>query len=58
MKEDDDLQDIFQDADAMKALCQKYDEERAEEKIAGVWVSKCAQAKSIAEKMNLFQQEV
>ncbi|KAE9384050.1 hypothetical protein BT96DRAFT_1008478 [Gymnopus androsaceus JB14] len=57
VKGDDDLQDIFNDADAMKALRQKYNEEKAEEKITAVRVSKRAQAKSIAEKMNLLQQE-
>ncbi|KAE9391922.1 hypothetical protein BT96DRAFT_945036 [Gymnopus androsaceus JB14] len=34
VKEDKDLQEIFQDPEAMKALCQKYNEEKAEEKVA------------------------
>ncbi|KAE9385966.1 hypothetical protein BT96DRAFT_1006545 [Gymnopus androsaceus JB14] len=57
VKKDDDLQDIFNNPDAMKSLHQKYDEEKSEEKVAAIWVSKRAQAKSVAEKMNLFQQE-
>ncbi|KAE9396692.1 hypothetical protein BT96DRAFT_996465 [Gymnopus androsaceus JB14] len=56
VKRDDDLQDIFNDVDAMKALCQKYNEEKTKEKIVTVQVSKQAQAKSIVEKMNLLQQ--
>lgn len=58
MKADDDLQDILQDRDAMKALREKYDDEKAQEKIAAIRVSKRAQAKSVAEKVNIFQQEV
>lgn len=58
VKDDDDLQDIFQDGDAMKALRLKYDEEKAEEKISAIRISKRAQAKSVAEKINVFQQEV
>lgn len=42
----------------MKALRQKYDEEKAEEKVAAIQVSKRAQAKSVAGKVNIFQQEV
>ncbi|KAE9403271.1 hypothetical protein BT96DRAFT_990510 [Gymnopus androsaceus JB14] len=58
VKRNDDLQDILHDADTMKALHLKYNEEKAEEKIAAVCVSKRAHAKSVAEKMNLFQQEI
>ena len=58
VKEDEDLQDILHDPDAMKALRQKYDEEKAEEKVAAIQVSNRAQAKSVAEKVNVFQQEV
>ncbi|KAE9401326.1 hypothetical protein BT96DRAFT_992213 [Gymnopus androsaceus JB14] len=57
VKQDDDLQDIFHDPEAMKALRQKYDDEKAEEKVAAIRVSKRAQAKSVAEKVNVFQQE-
>ncbi|KAE9384210.1 hypothetical protein BT96DRAFT_1008299 [Gymnopus androsaceus JB14] len=57
VKEDEDLQEIFQDPEAMKALRHKYDEEKAEEKVAAIRVSKRAQAKSVAEKVNIFQQE-
>lgn len=42
----------------MKELRQKFDDEKAEEKIAAVRISKRAQAKNVAEKVNLFQQEV
>jgi len=58
IKEDKDLQDILHDPDAMKALCQKYNKEKAEEKVAAIQVSNRAQAKSIAEKVIVFQQEI
>ncbi|KAE9394152.1 hypothetical protein BT96DRAFT_943380 [Gymnopus androsaceus JB14] len=50
---DNNLQEIFSNPDAMKALWQKYDEE----KVAAIQVSKHALAKSISEKMNLLQEE-
>lgn len=36
----------------MKALRSKYDEEKAEEKVSAIQISKRAQAKSVAEKIN------
>lgn len=42
----------------MKTLRLKYEEEKANEKIAAIRVSNRAQAKSVAEKINLFQHEV
>ena len=58
VKHDEDLQDILNDPDVMKALRQRYDDAKAEEKVVAVRVSKRNQAKSVAEKINLFQQEV
>jgi len=42
----------------MKELRQKYDDERADERVTAIRVSKRAQAKIVAEKVNVYQQEV
>ncbi|KAE9388835.1 hypothetical protein BT96DRAFT_1003816 [Gymnopus androsaceus JB14] len=57
VKHDEDLQDILNDPDAMKALWQRYGDAKVEEKVVAVRVSKHAQAKGVAEKINFFQQE-
>ncbi|KAE9391998.1 hypothetical protein BT96DRAFT_1000778 [Gymnopus androsaceus JB14] len=57
VKDDSDLQEILEDTEAMQALRQKYNDEKAQEKISAIRVSKRAQAKTVSEKVNLFQHE-
>lgn len=58
LKDDVEFQDALQDPEAMKILRKKFDEAKAEEKIAAIRVSRRAEAKSVAEKINVFQREV
>ncbi|KAE9396620.1 hypothetical protein BT96DRAFT_996625 [Gymnopus androsaceus JB14] len=52
LKDDVEFQDALQDPEAMKILRKKFDEAKAEEKIAAIRVSRRAEAKSVAEKIN------
>lgn len=58
VKEDEDLQQVLNDKKAMAELRKRFDEEKSKESVAAVRVSKRAEAKTVAEKLNLLQQEV
>ncbi|KAE9383355.1 hypothetical protein BT96DRAFT_1009312 [Gymnopus androsaceus JB14] len=57
LKDDVEFQDALQDPEAMKILRKKFDEAKAEEKIAAICISRRAKAKSVAEKINVLQRE-
>ncbi|KIK60630.1 hypothetical protein GYMLUDRAFT_59380 [Collybiopsis luxurians FD-317 M1] len=55
VKDDEDLQEIAQDPEAMVDLCEKYEALQAEKKITAIQVSKTGPAKMVAVKVNELQ---
>ncbi|KAJ3720184.1 hypothetical protein C8R42DRAFT_722833 [Lentinula raphanica] len=56
VKEDEELQQMAEDPEEMSHLCEQYDKYQEEKKLKSIRISKTAQARMVASKINEFQE--